>query len=228
MPIDYQLGKIYKIVSDQTDKIYIGSTAMPRLCQRMSGHKMNYRRTQAGAKHYVSSFEIMKFEDAKIVLVELFPCESKDELLAREQYWIDYHKASTVNKMKAFIDMDRKEYVHSHYLENIDKYKKRSKQQQETKPEEYKAYQKQYRIDNADKSKQYNQEYAVANAETLKQYRSEYYTNNVEKINQKQRRKVICPCGKEHAYGSKSQHLKSKHHQAFLAEQQVTSTLGSE
>ena len=37
--VNYSLGKIYKIVSDLTDKIYIGSTCLEKLCMRLSKHK---------------------------------------------------------------------------------------------------------------------------------------------------------------------------------------------
>ena len=40
--MDYKNGKIYKIVSDLTDKIYIGSTTQP-LYKRHSKHKGNYK-----------------------------------------------------------------------------------------------------------------------------------------------------------------------------------------
>ena len=35
---DYNNGKIYKIISSYTDKIYVGSTTEKRLCDRFSGH----------------------------------------------------------------------------------------------------------------------------------------------------------------------------------------------
>ena len=38
-------GKIYKIISINTDKIYIGSTTKS-LYERLQGHKRNYKRYQ--------------------------------------------------------------------------------------------------------------------------------------------------------------------------------------
>jgi len=35
------------------------------------------------------SFDIIKNNDYKIILLENYPCETKEELLAREQYYID-------------------------------------------------------------------------------------------------------------------------------------------
>ena len=42
----------------------------------------------------------MKFEDRDIILVEVFPCNSKDELHARETYFIDSNIC--VNKIGAY------------------------------------------------------------------------------------------------------------------------------
>ena len=52
----YQLGKIYKIVSSQTDKIYIGSTCQKYLCNRMNNHKQNLRSylMDKSGKYYVA------------------------------------------------------------------------------------------------------------------------------------------------------------------------------
>ncbi len=100
----YQRGKIYKIVSDQTDKIYIGSTTLKYLCARMNQHRMDFKKKEQNKinGHYCSSSEILKFGDAKIILIETYPCNSKDELHAKEQYYIDLNKAICVNILKAY------------------------------------------------------------------------------------------------------------------------------
>ena len=40
---DYSLGEIYKLVSDQTDDIYIGSTCQNLLSRRFQGHMTGYK-----------------------------------------------------------------------------------------------------------------------------------------------------------------------------------------
>ena len=42
MPIDYEYGKIYKIVSPSRDLCYVGSTAQP-LCNRIAKHRCGYK-----------------------------------------------------------------------------------------------------------------------------------------------------------------------------------------
>ncbi len=81
--VNYQNGKIYKIQSESTNLIYIGSTTQKYLTSRLTKHKEDLK-----TGHYVSSSEILKFKDAKIILIELFPCNSKEELQAREAYHI--------------------------------------------------------------------------------------------------------------------------------------------
>ena len=53
----YNNGKIYKLVSNHTDKIYIGSTCKERLCQRLAKHKSNYKQwIKDNNNGYISSY----------------------------------------------------------------------------------------------------------------------------------------------------------------------------
>ena len=98
---DYSQGKIYKIISSQTDLIYIGSTSLPKLCRRMVQHRADYKNWKEGKKNYISSYDILQYDDAIIILVEDYTCENKDQLHAREQFWINEYKDICVNRRKA-------------------------------------------------------------------------------------------------------------------------------
>lgn len=74
--VNYNNSKIYKITSANTDKIFISSTTQ-KLCSRMASH----RRSLTPAS---TEYQVMKYPDAHIVLIEAFSCNSKDELTARE------------------------------------------------------------------------------------------------------------------------------------------------
>jgi hypothetical protein len=88
--VNYQLGKIYKIIDNTTNKIYIGSTCEPTLARRLAKHTSNYKDfSNAGKTPYTTSFEIIKNGDCDIVLLEAFPCNSKDELHSRERFYIE-------------------------------------------------------------------------------------------------------------------------------------------
>jgi hypothetical protein len=59
---DYQLGKIYKLICNVTDLVYIGSTCEPSLARRMSSHRRNYYCWKNGNYHWVlSSFKLLSF-----------------------------------------------------------------------------------------------------------------------------------------------------------------------
>ena len=96
--VNYKNGKIYKIVSDQTEKVYIGSTTQP-LYKRFYSHKERYERYLVNKHHYVTSFDIIQFNDAKAILLEHYPCETKEELEAREYEIMKQHDNNKVNKI---------------------------------------------------------------------------------------------------------------------------------
>ncbi len=93
----YATGKIYKIYVLGSDVCYIGSTCGP-LTKRMAAHRADYKRFLAGKFNYISSFEILKLDGAVITLVEDFPCERKDQLIARERHYVE--TINCVNKHK--------------------------------------------------------------------------------------------------------------------------------
>jgi hypothetical protein len=72
----YQNAKIYKIVDNTNDNIYIGSTCK-KLCQRLAQHRSNYKQYLNDKFSYITSFKILKNDDYDIVLIEEFPCENK-------------------------------------------------------------------------------------------------------------------------------------------------------
>ncbi|MDR3593505.1 GIY-YIG nuclease family protein [Clostridium sp.] len=85
---NYKNSKIYKLVSNQTTDIYIGSTAQA-LGVRKAGHTRDYKSWAKEKHNYMTSFEICKHDDFKIILLENCPCDSKEQLQARERYYIE-------------------------------------------------------------------------------------------------------------------------------------------
>ena len=84
---NYELSKIYKITSSETNNIYIGSTTQKYLSVRLQEHKRNYKRHLNKKYGYTSSYEIIKYNDCKIELLESYPCDCIEELRKREGYW---------------------------------------------------------------------------------------------------------------------------------------------
>ena len=93
---NYQLGKVYKLVNDDDDQIYIGSTTQRYLCNRMTIHRNDHK---LGRK--MSACKILEKTNPRIVLIELWPCNSKDELTAREEHHRKLNAAVCVNKIRA-------------------------------------------------------------------------------------------------------------------------------
>ena len=87
--VNYQLGKIYKIVDNTNNNIYVGSTCEPTLARRLSGHVRDFKNWKNGKQRFTTSFKIIENENYDIVLLELCPCETKDELHKRERYYIE-------------------------------------------------------------------------------------------------------------------------------------------
>ena len=148
MPINYKQGKIYKIVDNTSDKIYIGSTCEPTLARRLEGHVSHHKSYLRGAsKQYTTSYQILENNDYEIILIESYPCKSKDQLHARERYHIENNEC--VNQV--IPTQTDKEYRAKH-AEKIEQYRV-------SKAEKMREYQRKYREQNQDKFKQYHQKH---------------------------------------------------------------------
>ena len=79
----YQNGKIYCIWSYETDEIYIGSTILS-LDDRFKKHQNKYNLFLNNNFNFISSFEILKYKNAQIGIIEEYPCNTKLELHRRE------------------------------------------------------------------------------------------------------------------------------------------------
>lgn len=129
-------GKIYSIRSSQTTNIYIGSTTTS-LSNRMARHRFDYKQFLNDTKNYVSSFELLKYEDAYIELIEDCPCDNREQLNRREGEVI---RATNNCINKQIAGRTRKQYC-------------------EDNKEHIKQRMKQYREDNKEKIKQYRANY---------------------------------------------------------------------
>ena len=109
----YERGKIYKIYSKIADLTYYGST-IQTLKRRLICHKSDFKKGR-----YCKSQDVLKYNDYEIILVELFPCNSKKELLEREGYYQKNFKC--VNTTLA--SRTKKQYYNDH-KEKISKKKK--------------------------------------------------------------------------------------------------------
>ncbi len=171
----YQQGKIYKLTSHQTDDIYIGSTK-DILSRRFFSHKSDYNRyIQEKDSKYLTSYELLKYEDCVIILLELYPCGSRDELRARERYYQDL--LPCVNKQRAYRTIedaksDRKIY------EEVNKEHIRTQQKEycKNRPEQIKISSKKSYEKNKESRQERNNQWKEDNKERLAEYRKQKIT----------------------------------------------------
>lgn len=119
----YQNGKIYKIVNNVDEQIYIGSTCLT-LPKRIYHHKSKAKKSVTVPVYkYLGD---IGWENVDIILIEDYPCASKRELERRERYWIDELKPA-LNKLRPAAIEEAggiNLYHRQHHLKNIDKIKK--------------------------------------------------------------------------------------------------------
>ena len=204
--VNYQNGKIYRI--DGGGLTYIGSTTKKYLCDRLSGHKTDYKRYLDGKGRYITSFEVLKTDDYKIELIECFPCNSKDELTAREGYYI--RQMDCVNKV--IPGRTQKEYREN----NKETISARQKQYRESNREAILEKHKQYYNDNKEQKLEYQKQYQEDNKEVILEKQKQYREKNKEAILAWRNQKHTCECGGRYTSASKSRHLKTSKHLNYL------------
>ena len=194
--VNYQNGKIYKIVSNTDDDIcYVGSTTKKYLSQRMDCHRNDYKcwKNQTQNSSYTSSYDIFEkygVENCRIELLELVSCNSKDELTKKEGEYIK--TLNCVNKCIA--GRTKKEYRAIYNVENKDII--------------------------SEKQKIYNEKNKDHILERHKAYREKNKEQILErlKINNK---KYTCCCGSNILIYGKISHEKTKKHIEFMKSQSI-------
>ena len=63
-------GKVYKIISNNSDRIYIGSTGF-EIYDRLNKHMLDYEFYEKHKYHYCSSYEVLKNGEYKILGISL-------------------------------------------------------------------------------------------------------------------------------------------------------------
>jgi len=83
-----ETGRIYKIISGSTDKIYIGST-VKTIEDRLSVHESGYKSwINSGFEHsYCTSYEILKYSNYQIIIIEEIKINNKSELWKLEGFY---------------------------------------------------------------------------------------------------------------------------------------------
>ena len=155
---DYSKGKLYIIRSYKTDDIYIGSTCSP-LSVRMCKHRSDYKSWTKTNKKYMTSFEILKNNDAYIELHSECPSNNRDLLNKKEGELI--RSTECVNKI--MIGRTQKEYRQDNLQVCLDRCRN-------------------YKNNNKKKCKESFKQYYNDNKSSMVTRASEYRSNNSQLI----------------------------------------------
>jgi hypothetical protein len=95
---DFTQSKVYKLSSPNSDKVYIGSTTQ-EIEERKSCHLRAYKLWKEGKHHYVTAFILFELgpDVVSAELLEEVQCQTREELLARERYYIENN--NSINKI---------------------------------------------------------------------------------------------------------------------------------
>jgi hypothetical protein len=211
---DYQKGKIYKLVSDHTDQIYIGSTVQ-KLSQRLAKHACDFRK----GKYKCTSKKLFELGNVKIILIENYSCNSKEELLKHERNYIETMDCVNKNmpgRTKSEYYHDNKEEILKQKKEykrkNIDKIKERNKEYYLKNIDKIKEYD----LKNIDKIKERKKEHYLKNKDKIKEYKKEYCLKNIDKIKERSKVRTICDCGLDVNKSCIARHKKTKKHMDIM------------
>ncbi len=192
--VNYNNGKIYKIIDNTNGNIYIGSTTKQYLSQRLAGHVSDYKNFINNKYHFVTSFTIIENNDYTIELIELYPCGSKDELHAREGYHIRNNEC--VNRIivgrtpKEYFEDNKdtiREYTRAYCDNNKDKIREYMKAYCDNNKDKIRERKKTYYEDNKDKIREQKKSYCEANKEAIREQRKAYCEANKEAIRERKK-----------------------------------------
>jgi hypothetical protein len=182
---DYSKGKIYTVRCRTDDTlIYVGST-IETLSKRWGGHKGDSKRSNMLLYQAING----DWDNWYIELYELYPCNSREELVRKEGKII--RLMGTLNFVIAGRTLN--EY-------NEDNKEKRAE------------YFKKYNEDNKEKRAEYLKKYNEDNKEHRIEVCKKWVKNNREYINEKRNQKMTCSCGCIINISSKGRHEKRKIH----------------
>ena len=194
---EYKNGKIYKIVCEITGEVYIGSTRLS-LEDRLKKH----------LNQNCCSRQIIDRNKYDMKLLELYPCNSKQELCRREgEYQLAFECINT-----KIAGRTPKE----HYQDNIERMLKKSFEYYHNNKEEIAKKASEYYQNNKEKISEYDKQRYQDNKEHFKEYSKQYRLDNSLEVakNDKLRKskEVICECGLKLKRCVLARHKRSKRH----------------
>jgi hypothetical protein len=176
----YDNGKIYKLVCSD-GHYYYGST-ITELRRRLWGHKKSSETMSSKVYKHINS---IGWNNVKIELVELYSCNSREELRVKENFFIIQSKNDKLclNTLNAHTHLDEKkkmekerqtrnkihrsEVVHAYYVKNKDVIRDNAKTSYSLNKEEHR-----------ERCKRYNEK----NKDSVTTQRKQYYNENKARL----------------------------------------------
>ena len=135
---DYSKAKIYQIKNNIDDEVYVGSTCVP-LGRRMTKHR--YAAKHDGTVSLYKKFKELGADLFYIELIEEYQCNTTQELLARDGYYIK--ERGTINKNIAGRSYKQYDEEHKeHYAEQNHQRYELHKEERQVKNKEYREMNK--------------------------------------------------------------------------------------
>lgn len=206
---NYKIGRIYKIIHNQSNICYVGST-FNTLRDRWMNHKSDYNRYLDNRHNEIAIYPyFFKYgiENFKIILIKEYEVCDRKHLHIYEQLWIN--KLKTINKLSTF-------QINKLYIKFYESNRR-------VRPDNYNEERRGYRIKNQDEIRKIDRQRYHNNKEVVLERRKEYYIRNKDKIQErkkdyyeKSKKRFLCACGSNILECVISSHLKTKKHQNYI------------
>ena len=241
---DYSKSVIYMIKKkddDNIENVYVGSTK--DFMKRKHSHKKSCN--NPNSKGYnIKLYQYIRnnggWDEWIMVVIQDYPCDSREELEEREDQimceiksklnnnranrsWKEYkidNKEKVLEKQKEYRELNKEKVKEKHkkYCEN-NKEKITEQMKKYYENNKYKILErvKDYYKQNKDNSLKYQKQYQLNNKDKNKEYQKEYYELNKQKIKEQVAEKIKCDkCGSEINRGNLVRHKKSLKCQNFV------------
>lgn len=212
-------GRIYTLHSHQTTDIYVGST-IQILCKRMTNHRTDYKRYINKKRHYMTSYEILQYDDAYIELLFEGEFQSDDALRKKEGEYI--REMNCVNKR--IEGRANKEYYEDNKPKILEYHAQYYKKNHDMVIEKSKIYREEHFDQiHARRQQTYECECGSINCIENKERQEssvqhQTYMNSLTEIKQEIIKvpKFTCECGTLCNINDKKRHERSQKHQKFI------------
>ena len=200
---DLQTGTVYQIWSPSNpNKVYVGATTQ-ELSARKSGHRRGLKIWLAdNTSPYCTSYEVLRFPDARIDWLETVRFSKKSELAAREGHWIrtlDCVNKTVTGRTRAEYRVDNRVEIAAYRADNRDKIL---------------AQRAEHYVDNREAILARNAEYRAAHRVERAEYLAAHRVERAARKNVK----YNCACGGKYTHGNTLVHARTKMHIAYMAQ----------